>query len=105
MQTAEQIAGMTPEEAWQELIDYCAYLPLLLVRAQRAGRSSQWLTAGDIAARMQISETAVRMRAATDPAWQVCTSKIGRSWRFRADGFETYEKQALRNRVPRPRRS
>lgn len=90
MLTHEQIAAMTPDEAWRELESYCAVLPLLMTRAQGTGEDEEWLTAAEVARRLAVSESAVRMRAASDPRWEKFSKKVGKSWRFKRHEFERY---------------
>ena len=89
MLTHEQVAGMTREEAWRELQSYCAVLPLLIARAG-GGEDEEWLTVAEVARRLAVSESAIRMRAGADPRWREFSKKVGKSWRFRRHEFERY---------------
>lgn len=94
----EQIDGMSPRECWHALQDWAAYsatvVPVLMVKAgSAAAGDDQWLTVGEVARRLHVSASAVRMRAATDPRWEPFSKKVGKSWRFKRFEFERYSNE------------
>ena len=90
MLTADEIATMTPEQAKQEIIEVTARLPLLLLIAmgKPSEADQQLLSAQEVARRLGVSGSFVRMKAASDPGWASFAKKVGGRWRFRRLQFE-----------------
>jgi hypothetical protein len=92
MLTLEQIEVMSPREAWRELQNFVAVLPLLMVKAAPAMTAGDdvWLTAGEVARWLNVSESYVRERAKTDVRWAPFSKKMGNAWRFKRFEFERF---------------
>lgn len=95
MLTHDQIESMSPQECWRELQATSAVLPLLIAKAGAAGAAAiggdaNWLTAQEVARRLNVSAGAVRIRATTDIRWKEFSKKFGKAWRFKRFEFERY---------------